>query len=277
MNVARIDFTRSDAPQEFSHSLQHTGFAVLENHPIPWELVADIYQEWTAFFTSPEKERYYFHRDTQDGFFPQSISEKAKGANLKDIKEYFQYYPWGQYPATLSDKTRQLYQQLTLLAATLLAWLEAELPSQIAEQLSVPLSDMIANSQQTMLRILHYPPFSGDEPAGAVRAAAHEDINLITLLVGATRAGLQVQDRHQNWHEVPCSAHSIVVNVGDMLALATQNYYQSTTHRVINPDSDNTARLSMPLFLHPRPEVFLSAEKTAQQYLRERLLELGVL
>ncbi|WP_133130049.1 2OG-Fe(II) oxygenase family protein [Legionella yabuuchiae] len=277
MNILNIDYTHPLANKQFSESLQHTGFAVLENHPISSALIDSIYSEWINFFNSDDKNRYLYKRETQDGYFPPSVSEKAKGASLKDIKEFFQYYPWGQYPSIMSQDTKTLYQQLTDLAATLLTWLENTLPVNVSNQLSMPFSRMINQSDQTMLRILHYPPLTGSEPAGAVRAAAHEDINLITLLVGATSSGLQVKDNLGNWHEVPCSKESIVVNAGDMLDLATSGYYRSTTHRVVNPELNNVARLSMPLFLHPRPEVSLSPEKTARQYLHERLTELGVL
>ncbi|GGI81294.1 2OG-Fe(II) oxygenase family protein [Legionella impletisoli] len=277
MHILKIDYRDSEADKQFSKSLRETGFAVLEYHPISSELIDSIYGEWINFFKSNEKQHYLYKRETQDGYFPPSISEKAKGASIKDIKEFFQYYPWGQYPSTISPNTKVLYQQLTDLASTLLTWLERTLPPSVSNQLSMPLSSMINQSDQTMLRILHYPPLSGTEPVGAVRAAAHEDINLITLLVGATSSGLQVKDNQGRWHEVPCSKEHIVVNAGDMLDLATNGHYRSTTHRVVNPDSNNLARLSMPLFLHPRPEVQLSPEKTARQYLYERLSELGVL
>lgn len=279
MNVLTVNCEDNQAPHNFCHSMRHTGFGVLENHPVSIELVNDVYEEWQQFFSDEQRKKdTLFNKSTQDGFFPISVSETAKGAELKDIKEYFQYYPWGQYPGNFSDNTKKLYHQLNQFAKTLLTWLEQGLPRNIADSLSMPLSEMIMASNQTMLRILHYPPVTGKEPQGAVRAAAHEDINLITLLVGATQSGLQVKDVNGNWHDVPGSHKSVIVNVGDMLDLATQRYYPSTTHRVINPDSDhNTSRLSMPLFLHPRPEVALSPDKTAKQYLFERLTELGVL
>ncbi|ETO92953.1 flavanone 3-dioxygenase [Legionella longbeachae] len=277
MRVLKIDFTQPQAAKIFSESLRHTGFAILENHPIDNDLIDSIYDEWHEFFNRQDKHDYLYKKETQDGYFPMTISEKAKGATLKDLKEFYQYYPWGQYPSSVSANTKALYRQLTELAATLLNWLEVELPVVIAEQLSMPLSAMIRDSEQTMLRILHYPALSGDEPVGAVRAAAHEDINLLTLLVGATTSGLQVKDNQGQWHEVPCSKENIVVNVGDMLALATNDFYRSTTHQVVNPEGSNEARLSMPLFLHPRPEVQLSLQKTAGQFLQERLIELGVI
>ncbi len=278
MNVLTVNCEECEASRKFSQSLRDTGFGVLENHPISFALVNEVYDEWRLFFSDEEQKcATLFNRDTQDGFFPKNISETAKGAETKDIKEYFQYYPWGQYPNNLSDKTKILYQQLNQFAKLLLSWLELSLPNHIANNLSMPLSDMIVDSNQTMLRILHYPALQGDEPKGSVRAAAHEDINLITLLVGATQSGLQVKDNNENWHDVLGSHTSIIVNAGDMLDLATQGYYRSTTHRVINPKANhNVPRLSMPLFLHPRPEVSLSPEKTAKQYLFERLTELGV-
>lgn len=276
MDVLKVDFEQPAASSLFASSLHHTGFAVLENHPIELQLIDAIYQEWMSFFKNEKKNNYHFNQETQDGFFPFSISETAKGASVKDLKEYYQYYPWGQYPDFLSDNTKKLYKQLNQLASTLLSWLETYLPVPISNKLFMPLSDMIYQSEQTMLRILHYPPLSGDEPIGAVRAAAHEDINLITLLVGATSSGLQVKDNFGHWHDVPCTKESLVVNIGDMLALATDYYYCSTTHRVINPVAHHGSRLSMPLFLHPNPHVQLSPEKTAGQYLHERLVELGV-
>ncbi len=128
------------------------------------------------------------------------------------------------------------------------------------------------------MRILHYPPLTEHYEHDAIRAAPHEDINLITLLPAATTPGLEVKDLQGNWHAVTCDAGNIVVNVGDMLQLCTDFYYRSTTHRVVNPAGKDklTSRYSMPLFLHPRPEVALTQERTADEYLRERLREIGI-
>lgn len=276
MNVLRVDATAANAPQQFAESLKNTGFAVLTNHGISKQLIEDTYQEWQNFFSSDNKNSFHFNRETQDGYFPQTISEKAVGAPAKDIKEFFQYYPWGQFPQAMSSKTQKLYNELQKLAATLLDWIQASLPKSIESTLSMPLSKMIENTHKTMLRILHYPPLSGNEPEHAVRAAAHGDINLITLLVGATASGLQVLDSDNQWHDVPTDKESIAVNIGDMLEMCCQGYFCSTTHRVINPDCTNESRLSMPLFLHPRSDVLLKENFTADQYLKERLVELGV-
>jgi isopenicillin N synthase-like dioxygenase len=111
---------------------------------------------------------------------------------------------------------------------------------------------------------------------GAVRAAAHEDINLITLLPAATQPGLEVQDLKGNWHKIECDPGTIVVNVGDMLQEASGGVFKSTTHRVVNPEGENVARYSIPLFVHPRSECVLSKKYTAGQYLDERLKEIGL-
>lgn len=278
MEVLRVDFEASNAAELFTQSLKDTGFGVLYNHPIDQQLIDEVYDEWVKFFASETKENYLFNRSTQDGYFPMRVSEQAKGYSTKDIKEFFQYYPWGLYPTEISDKTKELYRQLDKMAATLLQWVQDYSPQSVIDQLSMPLSKMIEGSQSTMLRILHYPPLTGEETDGAVRAAAHGDINLLTLLVGATTSGLQVRDIHDRWHDVPCDKKSIAVNIGDMLEMCTQGAYRSTAHQVINPEgAANVSRLSMPLFLHPHPEVVLSEKHTSGSFLRERLAELGVL
>ena len=143
-------------------------------------------------------------------------------------------------------------------------------------KLSMPLDQMMEGSNQSLLRILHYPPVEQSEP-GAIRAAAHEDINLITLLLSGSKPGLQAMDKAGNWHDVACDPGMITINNGDMLAMATADYYPSTTHRVTNPDAgQNVSRYSMPMFLHPRPEVLLRPGTTADDYLQERLREIGL-
>ncbi len=276
MEVLTVDAKSDNAKERFCYSLKHTGFGVVTNHPIDLKLIDDVYAEWAAFFASQDKDDYTTDKKTQAGFFPMAGAETAKGFQVQDIKEYFQYYPWAQFPKALSDKTNILYKELQKFAGTLLSWIEAYLPENIAKNLSMPLSDMIQNADNIMLRILHYPPLVGDEHKDAVRAAAHEDINLITLLVGATDAGLQAQDIDGNWHDVPTDKTSIAVNVGDMLEMCTENFYKSTKHRVINPKDHNRSRLSMPLFLHPRAEVELQPNYTANDYLNQRLKEMGV-
>jgi isopenicillin N synthase-like dioxygenase len=279
MKLEAVDFTSPDAQQKFVESLRQTGFGVLKNHPISQDSVASIYANWQAFFNTEEKHAYLYNKDKQDGFFPQSVSEVAKGFKKKDIKEYFHFYPWGQCPDALRDELSDYYKNTSTLAAQLLNWIEQESPAEVSKHYSMPLSQMIDGSDQTLLRVLHYPPLAGDEEVDAIRAAAHEDINLITLLPAANEPGLQVKALDGSWLDVPCDFGNLIVNIGDMLQEASGHYFPSTTHRVINPEGTDVtkSRISLPLFLHPRPDVKLSERHTAGTYLTERLTELGVL
>jgi isopenicillin N synthase-like dioxygenase len=279
MILEAVDYQSPTAAQDFVKSLRETGFGVLKNHPIRQQLVSDIYQNWHDFFNSEEKHNFRYNVGTQDGYFPPDVSETAKGHSKKDIKEYFHYYPWGQCPTAHKAQLAQYYQEANQLAEQLLGWIEQYTPSDIASHYSQPLSSMIEKSDQTLLRVLHYPPLKGDEELGAIRAGAHEDINLITILPAANEPGLQVQLKNGDWINVPCDFGNLIVNIGDMLQEASAGYFPSTSHRVINPEgTDKTkARISLPLFLHPRPDVKLSERHTAGTYLHERLVELGVI
>ncbi|KGJ89208.1 isopenicillin N synthase family dioxygenase [Thalassotalea sp. ND16A] len=273
-----VDYLAPDAAEKFVASLRQTGFGVLKNHPIKQELVESIYQSWQQFFLSEEKHSFAFDVEKQDGFFSSQISETAKGHAKKDIKEYYHVYPWGRIPAQLKEEILTYYRQASELAAELLDWVEKYSPADVAKLYAEPLSNMIMDTPNTLLRVLHYPPLSGDEEAGAIRAAAHEDINLLTILPAANEPGLQVQLQSGEWIDVPSDFGNLIINIGDMLEEASGGYFPSTSHRVINPeDSDMTkSRISLPLFLHPRSEVVLSERHTQHSYLLERLRELGV-
>lgn len=278
MKLVAVDYQADNAQQLFVESLRETGFGVLKNHPIQQSLVTDIYQNWQTFFNSEEKESFFYNKETQDGFFPANVSEVAKGAKVKDIKEYYHYYPWGKCPESLQEQASSYYNQALDLAKELLSWVEKHSPEDTAKHYSMPLSSMIEASQQTLLRILHYPPLQGNEEPDAIRAAAHEDINLLTILPAANEPGLQVLGKDGNWIDVPCDFGNLIVNIGDMLQETSGHYFPSTTHRVINPagQDQSKSRISLPLFLHPRPDVKLSERYTAESYLNERLKELGV-
>jgi len=279
MALKTVDYNSPHAAEEFVASLHETGFGVLKNHPIPQQLVESIYKNWLVFFKSPLKNQFAFNPETQDGYFSPNISETAKGSEIKDIKEYFHVYPWGQIPTELKDQIMDYYRRTNAFASELLSWIEEYAPVDVQDKFSIPLSEMIDKSEQTLLRVLHYPPMTGNEEKGAIRAAAHEDINLITVLPAASEPGLQVKDKSGNWLDVPCDFGNLIINIGDMLQEASGHYFPSTTHRVINPTGEATthSRISLPLFLHPRPDVVLSEKYTADQYLMERLRELGVI
>lgn len=279
MKLETIDYQASDSAAKFVQSLRDTGFGVLANHPIDKALVEEIYTEWQAFFNSEDKHKFLFKPETQDGFFPAEVSETAKGHTVKDIKEYFHVYPWGRIPESLKENILTYYKRANELAEELLQWIEEHSPEEVAVNYSIALPKMIEGSHKTLLRILHYPGMTGDEEVGAIRAAAHEDINLITLLPAANEPGLQVKGQDGNWIDVPCDFGNLIINIGDMLQEASAGYFPSTTHRVINPEGTDMSkpRISLPLFLHPKPEVVLSSRYTADSYLMERLRELGVI
>ena len=277
MKVLRVDFASADAPKQFVTSLRETGFAVITNHSLSETFIKTVYQQWEVFFNSPEKFDYVFDpkKDNQDGYFPHG--ETAKGHTVPDLKEFFHIYPGSRMPTHVEALTYQLRLALFDMAKTLLSWVQAELPADIVKQLDRPLVDMVSD-ERTLLRVLYYPALDGKEEQGAIRAAAHGDINLLTLIPAASADGLQVQDIEGQWHDVPCDFGNISVNVGDMLEMATQYYLKSTIHRVVNPHESGRRlpRMSMPLFMHPKAEVVLKPGFTAFDYLEERLKELGL-
>jgi isopenicillin N synthase-like dioxygenase len=276
MLITPVDFTSPTAAKDFAESLHNTGFGVLTNHPLSQQLLNTVYAEWYQFFQNEAKNNYAFDPQKYDGYFSPAVSETAKGNTKRDLKEFYHIYPWGRYPTEVSEAARQYYGEGATLAATLLQWVETYTPDDVKAKYSMPLSQMITGSEQTLLRVLHYPPLQGDEEPGAVRAAAHGDINLLTILPAATAAGLQVVGKDGQWHDVPCDFGMLIVNIGDMLQEASAGYYPSTIHRVLNPTGAEAkkSRVSLPLFLHPRPDVVLSERHTAGSYLTERLREL---
>jgi isopenicillin N synthase-like dioxygenase len=277
MEVAKVSYQDPKAAEKFTRSLKETGFAVVSDHPISHPLIFETFKDWEGFFNSPTKFDYLFNPQKQSGYFPFK-SENAKDHKVKDLKEFYHLYKGEDLPSFLNDRSWRLFDELNSLAATMLGWVQDSTPAEVVKTFSQPLREMIADSSKTLFRIIHYPPLSGDEEAGAIRAAAHEDINLITLLPAATAPGLQVLDNRGRWHDVECDPGNIVVNSGDMLKMASGGYFGSTTHQVVNPSGIEAgkARYSMPLFLHPRPEVKLSQTHTAESYLLERLREIGL-
>ena len=276
LDILTINYNDSDADRLFEESLKNTGFAVIKDHPIDKDLIGEVYKEWENYFSSESKNDYMFDEVKQDGYFPY-LTENAKGSTAKDLKEFYHIYEWGRKPHMIGPKTMFLYKELTNIASTLLSWIQKNSPENVSKLFSVPLKDMIYKSQYNLLRIIHYPPLSGNEELNSIRAAAHEDINLLTVLVAGSQPGLQVLDNNESWLDVTTDKNTIVINSGDMLNMASDNYYPSTTHRVINPDPhSNVSRYSMPLFLHPRDEVVLNKNNTAGTYLQERLEEIGL-
>ena len=271
-----IDRGEPEAAARFARSLSETGFAVLRDHPITREEIAEMYAAWADFFASESRFDFAADPETMHGYFGFK-SENAKDSEFKDLKEFYHVYQECPVPPAVERMTRAFHAKLLALGMELLGWLDRESPEDVRSGFSEPLTEMVRDSSQNLLRVIHYPPLGDDVEPGEVRAAAHEDINLLTLLVSGSEPGLQARDKAGNWHDVPCSAGMIVVNGGDMLEKASRGYYPSTEHRVVNPPrEENRSRYSMPLFVHPRPEVRLDGDLTAQAYLDERLKEIGL-
>ena len=276
-NVDIIDFKSENAPESLTNSLKNTGFAVLKNHNLDIDLINSVYTEWSKFFDSNYKFNYKFDLVKQDGYFPMR-SENAVGYNIKDLKEFYHIYlPWGRVPKEISEKTILLRNKLVDIATIILSWIDDNTPQNIRKNFSMPLKDMIVDSDNNLLRVIHYPPLKGNEEKNAVRAAAHGDINLITILLAGSQPGLQVLNTNREWIDVATNKGWLIINSGDMLNKCSDNFYPSTIHRVINPPQNkNVSRYSMPLFLHPRDEVVLNEKYTAKSYLDKRLKSLGL-
>jgi isopenicillin N synthase-like dioxygenase len=274
--IQTVSYKGAHAPAAFTRSLRETGFAVLTDHPIAPSRIEEAYNAWGEFFRSDLKHDWLADPKRQDGYFPFK-SEHAKGAKVKDLKEFYHVYPDGRIPHNLEELTRALFGDLVGIGATLLGWIQAEAPAEVTARFSEPLPEMLRGSKQNLLRILHYPPLDEEPEPGAVRAAAHGDINLITVLLAGSAPGLEAQDAAGRWHAVPCDPGMIAINVGDMLEMASGGYFPSTVHRVVNPETpQGGARFSMPMFLHPRPEVVLKPGVTADDFLQQRLREIGL-
>lgn len=279
MKILKIDYHSPQAPEQFVRSLQQTGFAVLYDHDIDASLFEQVKKEWSVFFASDNKLNYLYDKQAarQDGYFP---TESAKGQTVDDVKEFYHLYRNARVPDGISSATWQLREQLLAIGLNLLQWLDTYTPAAIKAKFSRRLPEMVDRDGLTLFRILHYPPQQQAPVPGAVRAAAHTDIDLLTVLPASGEAGLQAMDKAGDWHQVPCDSNMIIINAGDFLQMCSHHYYQSTLHRVINPSAQRShvARYAFPLFLHSYDDVILDTTTgfTAGEYLDERLTELGL-
>ena len=275
--IKTIDYKSENAGSQFVDSLHNTGFAIIHNHPVDYNLITSVYDEWGVFFNSDIKHSYTFNPDTQDGYFPFRC-ENAKGYTEKDLKEFYHFYEWGIFPENISKNAILLYDVILEIGQELLEWIDTYSPEEVKTKFSIPLADMIENSRMNLMRIIHYPPLISEIKDGEIRAAAHGDINLITVLPAGSQTGLQVQTQSGEWVDVKCDPERLIINSGDMLNECSGGHYPSTIHRVINPKgkSAQLSRYTIPIFLHPRDEVILSDKYTAKSFLDERLIEIGL-
>lgn len=300
--LSLADYTEGDAGarKAFSKALmrgfQRFGFIILKDHPVSLDLLDKAYALSVAFFAESEasKRRY---AGGQRGYTPFGV-EHAKNRTAPDLKEFFHVGPerpasvrhgelmpaniWPAEPKGFRETFITLFEALQDSGRIILEALAPELD--LPKAYFTPL---VAEGN-SVLRLLHYPPIPEGVDPECVRAAAHEDINLITLLVAASSSGLELLDRDGTWLPVETDRNNIIVDSGDMLARMTNDVIPATTHRVVNPTGPNVSRYSMPFFMHPNPDVVLRCvpscvgagvkqpEITAGEFLKERLREIGL-
>ncbi|SEL60670.1 isopenicillin N synthase family dioxygenase [Parapedobacter koreensis] len=303
INIPRLDlyhYTQGTPEQrhQFSEAIgkafNETGFVTIANHGMDKALIDELYKVVEAFFALPEaaKLKYEIPGLAGQRGYTSKGREKAKDAKVPDLKEFWQR---GQHENPSVEELPR-FDEVTGTVFRHLETAGRELLKAIAVYLQLPEDYFEPNVIQgnSILRAIHYFPIEDPDslPDDAVRAGAHEDINLITLLIGASADGLEVLTREGTWYPVKAHGEDIVVNVGDMLQRLTNNKLKSTTHRVVNPPRElmKTSRYSVPFFLHPKADMSLAAlescidaghpkaytDTTAGEYLDERLREIGL-
>lgn len=311
MNIPVLDlslFTKGNDDDKanfvsiLGNTFESIGFVSIKNHGIDEKLISDLYSVVEEFFSLPTdiKKKYEIENLAGQRGYTSFGKEHAKGSHNADLKEFFQF---GQ--PTISEDTNtdiltnvqvaenQLFNKCLSDSFIQFEQLGTSLLQAISIYLGLPsnyFDDYIINGN-SIIRAIHYPPII-TEPNSSLRAEQHEDINLITLLVGASSEGLQILSKTNSWLPINADSGEILVNVGDMLQMLTNNKLKSTTHRVVNPPREkwNSSRYSIPFFLHPISTMSLSClssciseetpssytDYTAGEYLDERLREIGL-
>jgi isopenicillin N synthase-like dioxygenase len=306
------DFTSSDPArkakfsQDLGAAFNNIGFVAIKNHGLTNELTEKLYSTVQEFFYSPTELKVKYDIPGiagQRGYIGKG-RETAKGFKVADLKEFFHVGQphkddgdsvWSEYPRNVFPDEKPAFEQYTLQAFYTLEAAGKNILRAIALYLGLD-EDYFESRVKygnSILRAIHYFPLNPAEvPDGAVRAAAHGDINLITLLMGASAEGLEVLRADGKWIPITALPDQVVVNVGDMLDRLTNHKLKSTIHRVVNPPREKmgTSRFSIPFFMHPRSEMDLTSlescidtqhpkiyeDMTAGEFLEERLIELGL-
>lgn len=308
------DFTSGDPDRkarfvaELGAAFHNIGFVAIKNHGLTPELQENLYAAVKEFFFSPDDRKLPYDLPGaagQRGYVGKG-RETAKGNSVADLKEFYhvgQPHPaqpdgdavWNEYPRNVFPKELPDFEKYTLETFRTFEQTGKMLLRAIALYLKLPedyFEDKVRHGN-SILRALHYFPLNPDTvPEGAVRAAAHGDINLITLLMGASAEGLEVLRRDGKWIGITALPEQIIVNVGDMLDRLTNHKLKSTIHQVVNPPKEKmrSSRFSIPFFMHPRSEMDLTClescvdaqhpklykDMTAGEFLNERLVELGL-
>lgn len=289
--------------EQLGSAFEEIGFVAISGHFLSNELSEELYTQIKAFFDLPQevKSKYEIEGLAGQRGYTSYGKEKAQNAPVGDLKEFWHFGQYEEgapedylYPANITVNElpafnsvgKEVYQQLEKTALYMLRALALHL------ELEETYFDQWVSQGNSILRPIHYPPLT-KAPEKAVRAAAHTDINLITLLMGAHGRGLQVQNRQGDWIEAIASKDQLMVNVGDMLSRLSNNRLLSTVHQVVNPPEAgwSESRYSIPFFMHPKATMPLNCldncvdEKhpqlfediSAGDFLNERLRELGLL
>ncbi len=305
LDIGRFDHDREAFVADLGAAYREFGFCGISGHGIRPQLIDEAYQCFYDFFALPDEVKRRYHVPGGGGArgYTPFMVETAKDSRYADLKEFWhvgrelpdgssyrEVMPANLWPAEVpqfKEKAYALYEALDQLGTRVLRALALHI------DLPEDFFDDKTNFGNSILRPIHYPPITTPDVPN-VRAGAHEDINFITLLVGASAEGLQVLTRQGEWLPVTTQGDAIVVNIGDMLQRLTNHVYPSTTHRVVNPPGEKSRqpRFSVPFFLHPNPDFLIdvlpgcvSAENpsryptaiTAHGYLMERLREIKLI
>jgi isopenicillin N synthase-like dioxygenase len=268
ISINKLDFPDNDVPKKIGLACEEFGFFAIKNHGINKRLIQDSLILSKKIFRLPFKDKIQYHQNDgagQRGYTPFGI-EKAVNAEVSDQKEFWHQgrANWDKkYKSIMppneavvsiehfDEKLDRLYIELDNLGKKILSYISVFL------QLDPDWFDNKINQGNSILRLIHYPPINKN--IQGIRAAPHEDINLITLMLGTQQEGLEVLDKSNNWIPIETNPNIIVCNVGDMLQRLTNKRLKSTTHRVINPmnSNKNLSRYSMPFFVHLNPDFLI--------------------
>jgi len=299
-------YTHGSEPEKFKFTeelfsgLKEYGFIILKDHPVDIPLLRKAYELSERLFKLPVKAKESYTGPSGGGErgYTAFGKEHAKNNKFPDLKEFWHvgrelpanhrlsaFFAPNIWPNELPEFRAVFETIFQALDDTGRIMLQA---------LTIPLGvdkdyfTRMTDTGSSILRLLHYPPISESADPNSIRAAAHEDINLITLLVSASSSGLELLDRDGKWLPVETSSDNIIVDAGDMLARITNDVIPATTHRVVNPKGPNRSRYSMPFFMHPNPDALLACLKScegsgrrypdvlANDFLMERLREIGL-
>lgn len=288
---------------EIGKAYEDIGFVALKGHFLDQELVDNLYQQIKDFFSLPTevKRKYEIAGIGGQRGYVSFGKETAKGYKTADLKEFWHFGQYvendpildAEYPKNVTVNELPEFNTVGKQAYKMLEKTGVYVLRALALYLGLPehyFDDKVRNGN-SILRPIHYPPIT-EEPKEAVRAAAHGDINLITLLMGAQGKGLQVQNHQGDWVDAIAQDDELMINVGDMLSRLTNNKLKSTIHRVVNPPKESlgNSRYSIPFFMHPTSDTSLNVldnciddkhpklyeNITAGEFLTERLIELGL-